>query len=186
MPFKHLKVRFEPWWRLWGVKSRLSSRNALPPRRSSSQGHSQGPQVTQRLVPPATLIHSEDFSVCVYALVSIFTSCLLSRSCHDSRQSPEGLCLHSNVQFRKSEFQHFGVGVWWGGLGFDPQFPLLLLSLLGFQICDFGASKFLSHTTHMTVVGTFPWMAPEVIQSLPVSETCDTYSYGVVSSQAIP
>ncbi|KAJ3580659.1 hypothetical protein NHX12_034279 [Muraenolepis orangiensis] len=40
--------------------------------------------------------------------------------------------------------------------------------------------KFLSHTTHMTVVGTFPWMAPEVIQSLPVSETCDTYSYGVV------
>ncbi|KAF7222758.1 serine/threonine-protein kinase 26-like, partial [Nothobranchius furzeri] len=47
-------------------------------------------------------------------------------------------------------------------------------------ICDFGASKFLSHTTHMTVVGTFPWMAPEVIQSLPVSETCDTYSYGVV------
>lgn len=53
--------------------------------------------------------------------------------------------------------------------------------MLGFQICDFGASKFLSHTTHMTVVGTFPWMAPEVIQSLPVSETCDTYSYGVVS-----
>ncbi|GLD71746.1 Abelson tyrosine-protein kinase 2-like protein [Lates japonicus] len=49
------------------------------------------------------------------------------------------------------------------------------------KICDFGASKFLSHTTHMTVVGTFPWMAPEVIQSLPVSETCDTYSYGVVS-----
>lgn len=54
---------------------------------------------------------------------------------------------------------------------------------LDFQICDFGASKFLSHTTHMTVVGTFPWMAPEVIQSLPVSETCDTYSYGVVSQQ---
>ncbi|XP_030637653.1 protein kinase Npk [Chanos chanos] len=48
------------------------------------------------------------------------------------------------------------------------------------KICDFGASKFLSHTTHMTLVGTFPWMAPEVIQSLPVSETCDTYSYGVV------
>ncbi|KAL0966380.1 hypothetical protein UPYG_G00294620 [Umbra pygmaea] len=48
------------------------------------------------------------------------------------------------------------------------------------KICDFGASKFQSHTTHMTVVGTFPWMAPEVIQSLPASETCDTYSYGVV------
>ncbi|KAJ0070351.1 hypothetical protein NL108_007724, partial [Boleophthalmus pectinirostris] len=47
-------------------------------------------------------------------------------------------------------------------------------------ICDFGASKFLTHTTHMSLVGTFPWMAPEVIQSLPVSETCDTFSYGVV------
>lgn len=69
--------------------------------------------------------------------------------------------------------------------GVDLRFPSSL-SLLGFQICDFGASKFLSHTTHMTVVGTFPWMAPEVIQSLPVSETCDTYSYGVVSSTAIP
>ncbi|KAE8299310.1 Mitogen-activated protein kinase kinase kinase 20 [Larimichthys crocea] len=32
----------------------------------------------------------------------------------------------------------------------------------------------------MSLVGTFPWMAPEVIQSLPVSETCDTFSYGVV------
>ncbi|XP_072540018.1 protein kinase Npk [Salminus brasiliensis] len=48
------------------------------------------------------------------------------------------------------------------------------------KICDFGSSKFLSHTTNMSLVGTFPWMAPEVIQSLPVSETCDTYSYGVV------
>ncbi|XP_056605700.1 protein kinase Npk [Triplophysa dalaica] len=48
------------------------------------------------------------------------------------------------------------------------------------KICDFGASKLVSHTTHMSLVGTFPWMAPEVIQSLPVSETCDTYSYGVV------
>uniref|UniRef100_A0A8C2EXD3 Sterile alpha motif and leucine zipper containing kinase AZK n=1 Tax=Cyprinus carpio TaxID=7962 RepID=A0A8C2EXD3_CYPCA len=49
-----------------------------------------------------------------------------------------------------------------------------------FTICDFGASKFHSHTTHMSLVGTFPWMAPEDIQSLPASETCDTYSYGVV------
>ncbi|KAI1899530.1 hypothetical protein AGOR_G00062740 [Albula goreensis] len=48
------------------------------------------------------------------------------------------------------------------------------------KICDFGASRFHSHTTHMSLVGTFPWMAPEVIQSLPVSETCDTFSYGVV------
>uniref|UniRef100_A0A8C1UGW9 Sterile alpha motif and leucine zipper containing kinase AZK n=1 Tax=Cyprinus carpio TaxID=7962 RepID=A0A8C1UGW9_CYPCA len=55
-----------------------------------------------------------------------------------------------------------------------------LKSRNGITICDFGASKFHSHTTHMSLVGTFPWMAPEVIQSLPVSETCDTYSYGVV------
>ncbi|XP_061142891.1 mitogen-activated protein kinase kinase kinase 20 isoform X1 [Syngnathus typhle] len=48
------------------------------------------------------------------------------------------------------------------------------------KICDFGASKFLTHTTHMSLVGTFPWMAPEVIQSLRVSETCDTFSYAVV------
>ncbi|XP_034042404.1 mitogen-activated protein kinase kinase kinase 20 isoform X2 [Thalassophryne amazonica] len=48
------------------------------------------------------------------------------------------------------------------------------------KICDFGASRFLTHTTHMSLVGTFPWMAPEMIQSLPVSETCDTFSYGVV------
>ncbi|XP_042191950.1 mitogen-activated protein kinase kinase kinase 20 isoform X2 [Callorhinchus milii] len=48
------------------------------------------------------------------------------------------------------------------------------------KICDFGASRFHSHTTHMSLVGTFPWMAPEIIQSLPVAETCDTYSYGVV------
>lgn len=58
-------------------------------------------------------------------------------------------------------------------------FDSLLLSMP--QICDFGASKFLTHTTHMSLVGTFPWMAPEVIQSLPVSETCDTFSFGVVS-----
>ncbi|KAL4635835.1 mitogen-activated protein kinase kinase kinase MLT isoform X1 [Arapaima gigas] len=57
--------------------------------------------------------------------------------------------------------------------------PVICLLSLS-QICDFGASRFHSHTTHMSLVGTFPWMAPEVIQSLPVSETCDTYSYGVV------
>lgn len=38
----------------------------------------------------------------------------------------------------------------------------------------------------MSLVGTFPWMAPEVIQSLPVSETCDTFSYGVVSGKNEP
>ncbi len=36
-------------------------------------------------------------------------------------------------------------------------------------------------TTKMSLAGTFPWMAPEVIQSLPVSDSCDVWSYGVVS-----
>lgn len=67
----------------------------------------------------------------------------------------------------------------------SPQsFDAILLLML--QICDFGASKFLTHTTHMSLVGTFPWMAPEVIQSLPVSETCDTFSFGVVSKISNP
>ncbi|OWF42352.1 mitogen-activated protein kinase kinase kinase 20-like [Mizuhopecten yessoensis] len=48
------------------------------------------------------------------------------------------------------------------------------------KICDFGASRFMGSTTRMSLAGTFPWMAPEVIQSLPVSESCDTWSYGVV------
>ncbi|XP_071158428.1 mitogen-activated protein kinase kinase kinase 20-like [Mytilus edulis] len=48
------------------------------------------------------------------------------------------------------------------------------------KICDFGASKFMGSTTKMSLAGTFPWMAPEVIQSHPVSQSCDTWSYGVV------
>ena len=35
-------------------------------------------------------------------------------------------------------------------------------------------------TTKMSLAGTFPWMAPEVIQSHPVSDSCDVWSYGVV------
>ena len=30
------------------------------------------------------------------------------------------------------------------------------------QICDFGTSRFLNNTTKMSLVGTYPWMAPEV------------------------
>ncbi|KAK3108475.1 hypothetical protein FSP39_008788 [Pinctada imbricata] len=48
------------------------------------------------------------------------------------------------------------------------------------KICDFGASRFMGSTTKMSLAGTFPWMAPEVIQSHPVSDKCDTWSYGVV------
>ncbi|XP_071960573.1 mitogen-activated protein kinase kinase kinase 20-like [Antedon mediterranea] len=48
------------------------------------------------------------------------------------------------------------------------------------KLCDFGASKVACNTTMMTCAGTYPWMAPEVIQSMPASESCDTFSYGVV------
>lgn len=48
------------------------------------------------------------------------------------------------------------------------------------KICDFGASRFLAETAQMTLVGTYPWMAPELIQGKPTSESCDTYSYGIV------
>jgi sterile alpha motif and leucine zipper-containing kinase AZK len=48
------------------------------------------------------------------------------------------------------------------------------------KICDFGCSRFLTNTTKMSLAGTFPWMAPEIIQGLPVSEKCDSFSYGVM------
>ena len=48
------------------------------------------------------------------------------------------------------------------------------------KICDFGASRYLAHTATMTLVGTFPWMAPEVIQGLKSNESCDAYSFGVL------
>ena len=48
------------------------------------------------------------------------------------------------------------------------------------KLCDFGASRFLTHSATMTLVGTFPWMAPEVIQGLKSNESCDIYSLGVL------
>ena len=48
------------------------------------------------------------------------------------------------------------------------------------KLCDFGASRFMAQTQTMTLVGTFPWMAPEVIQGLKSNESCDIYSFGVL------
>lgn len=57
---------------------------------------------------------------------------------------------------------------------------VVICSDLTVKICDFGTSRFLNNTTKMSLVGTYPWMAPEVIQSLPISEASDTFSYAVV------
>ena len=54
------------------------------------------------------------------------------------------------------------------------------------KICDFGCSRFVGSTTKMSLVGTYPWMSPEVIESKAVSESCDTWSYGVVSLLQAP
>ncbi|XP_072029209.1 mitogen-activated protein kinase kinase kinase 20-like isoform X2 [Amphiura filiformis] len=48
------------------------------------------------------------------------------------------------------------------------------------KLCDFGSSRFHGSTQVMTMAGTFPWMAPEVILSQPVSDATDTFSFGVV------
>jgi len=57
---------------------------------------------------------------------------------------------------------------------------VVITSEYNVKLCDFGSSRFISQTTKMSMAGTFPWMAPEVIQSMPVSESCDTFSYGVL------
>lgn len=57
---------------------------------------------------------------------------------------------------------------------------VVIFSNLSVKICDFGTSRFIANTTEMSLVGTYPWMAPEVIQSHPVSEACDTFSYAVL------
>lgn len=118
--------------------------------------------------PSSFPIGNENVCVCFLPRHSPRLLCFALNSGDDGRQSAEGL-----YQLPMSEILVFSKSL--------VKLIILHHLVLGLQICDFGASKFLSHTTHMTVVGTFPWMAPEVIQSLPVSETCDTYSYGVVS-----
>ena len=35
------------------------------------------------------------------------------------------------------------------------------------KICDFGASRFMTSTTKMSMAGTFPWMAPEARRVFP-------------------
>uniref|UniRef100_A0A3B3Z6H3 Uncharacterized protein n=1 Tax=Periophthalmus magnuspinnatus TaxID=409849 RepID=A0A3B3Z6H3_9GOBI len=97
-----------------------------------------------------------------------------------------GGSLYDYLSSEESEEMDMGQIMTWAAeiarmhyLHSDAPVKVIHRDLKSRNICDFGASKFLTHTTHMSLVGTFPWMAPEVIQSLRVSETCDTFSYGV-------
>ena len=49
------------------------------------------------------------------------------------------------------------------------------------KISDFGTSRMINDaSTKMSLVGTYAWMAPEVIRNLPYNEKVDIWSYGVV------
>lgn len=89
----------------------------------------------------------------------------------NEQNDSEIICLLNNIQ--AIEFDSI--------IAFDKFLQRNICSTFFFQLCDFGASRFIGSTTKMSLAGTFPWMAPEVIQSMPVSESCDTWSYGVVS-----
>lgn len=69
------------------------------------------------------------------------------------------------------------------------------LSLCVSQITDFGLSQLRSgcpsELLHQTAaVGTYHWMAPEVLMSQPYNEKVDVYSFGIllyeIFSQSIP
>lgn len=48
------------------------------------------------------------------------------------------------------------------------------------KITDFGLSKEMDKTAQMSTVGTYAWMAPEIIKHEKCSEKVDIWSYGVV------
>ena len=48
------------------------------------------------------------------------------------------------------------------------------------KITDFGLAREVSHTTRMSVAGTYAWMAPEVIRFQRYSKYSDVWRYGVV------
>ena len=43
------------------------------------------------------------------------------------------------------------------------------------KLTDFGLAKEVEHTTHMSVAGTYPWMAPEVLTSQYFSKKSDVW-----------
>ncbi|CAK4724087.1 unnamed protein product [Aphanomyces euteiches] len=60
---------------------------------------------------------------------------------------------------------------------------VLLDSKKGTKLTDFGVSKEDLHATMTIGVGTFRWMAPEVIQEQSYSVAADIYSFGVILSE---
>ncbi|KAH9152289.1 hypothetical protein AeRB84_005251 [Aphanomyces euteiches] len=60
---------------------------------------------------------------------------------------------------------------------------ILLDSTKGTKLTDFGISKEDIQATMTVGVGTFRWMAPEVIQSQYYTTAADVYSFGVVLSE---
>ncbi|KAH9152287.1 hypothetical protein AeRB84_005249 [Aphanomyces euteiches] len=60
---------------------------------------------------------------------------------------------------------------------------ILLDSTKGTKLTDFGISKEDIQATMTVGVGTFRWMAPEVIQSQNYTTAADIYSFGVVLSE---
>ena len=45
------------------------------------------------------------------------------------------------------------------------------------KITDFGLAREVSHTTRMSVAGTYAWMAPEVIRAQVYSRASDVWRY---------
>ena len=65
----------------------------------------------------------------------------------------------------------------------DLKSPNVLLSAKVAKICDFGTARFLENTTQQSErVGTYRWMAPEVMkrEDAKINRRCDTYSYAMV------
>ena len=90
----------------------------------------------------------------------------LQRVCDWSRQVCDGmLYLHQNRIIHR-----------------DLKSPnVLLTESFTLKITDFGASRTNSHeSVQMSYMGTFAWMAPEVIRNKKCNEKVDVWSYGVL------
>ncbi|EQC25513.1 TKL protein kinase, variant 1 [Saprolegnia diclina VS20] len=60
---------------------------------------------------------------------------------------------------------------------------ILLDSVKGTKLTDFGISREVDESTMTNGIGTYQWMAPEVISGTSYSEAADIYSFGVVLSE---